>query len=62
MTQSELLNRTRKLAGESKMTHEQLANATGLNKWWMAKFRQGAINNPGILTVQKLHDWLVANR
>lgn len=26
--------------------------------WWLQKFTRGVIPNPGVLTVQALHDWL----
>lgn len=38
-----------------------LCRETGLSYWWLIKFGQGRINEPGILKVQRLSDYFAAN-
>lgn len=38
-----------------------LCRETGLSYWWLIKFGQGRINEPGILKVQRLSDYFAVN-
>lgn len=52
-----LLQKTLRMLNRCDMTHQELADATGLGRHWIASFRQGRIPNPGIKYVQILHDY-----
>lgn len=56
-----LLDRTYKLLEASKLTYEEIANGAGVKFDWLAKFKQGRINEPGVSKVQLVHDFLVTN-
>ena len=39
-------------------TFEQIGTEAGLSKWWVSKFAQGRIPNPGIANLVKLRNYL----
>ncbi len=41
---------------------DQIAYEAGVSPSWLFKFFKGRISNPGLLTVQKLHDYLSNGR
>ena len=55
-----LLERTYQLIDSTNQTYQQVADATGLDKNWLMKFKQRAIKEPGVSKVQKVHDFLLA--
>lgn len=55
-----LLKTTKELLADCKLSAERLAQDAGVGYYWLRKFRQGKIANPGIQNLQKLHDHLVA--
>lgn len=55
---SGLLERTYELLDNCDMSAPKIAKAAGLNQEWVSKFRQRRKPNPGVRTVQQLHDWL----
>lgn len=38
-----------------------LCNATGLSYWWLTKFAQGRIRDPGLSKIERLQDYIAAN-
>ena len=56
-----LLDRARELlAGRPQdLSLVKIAAETGLDYSWLSKFSQGRIPNPGVKSVQTLHDYLV---
>ena len=38
------------------MTAEEIARASGTNKWWVDRMRAGVVEDPGIRRVQAIHD------
>jgi hypothetical protein len=38
-----------------------IAKGAEVNRHWLEKFKQERHTNPGVRTVQKLHDWLSSN-
>lgn len=57
-----LLDQTRKLLSESSQTQKQIAEGAEVNYWWFIKFAQGAIPDPGVTAVQKVHDYLMRQK
>jgi len=41
------------------LTYMQIANESGLSYHWVQKFACGAIKNPTLSRIQKLHDYLL---
>lgn len=39
-----------------------IAEASGVEREWLAKFSKGAIADPGVRKVQKLHDYLAGRK
>lgn len=39
----------------------QICTATGLSYWWITKFAQGRIKNPGIKKIQSLADYFATS-
>lgn len=60
MTSEPLLNRTLRLIEESNLTYRQIAEGASVDMNWLAKLRQGAIEEPGVHKVQRVHDFLAA--
>lgn len=42
--------------GSVKMTSAEIAEAAGVNKWWVDRMRRGAVPDPGIRRVQAVYD------
>ena len=40
------------------MQADEIADKTGVNKWWIDRMRRGAIPDPGIRRLQKVHDYI----
>ena len=56
--QGSLMIKTRELLTEHVKSMPEISNATGINFYWLAKFYQGAIGNPGVNTIQTLYEYL----
>ena len=56
-----LLKRTQQLVinAPRTVTYEMMANACEASTKWISLLAAGKLNNPGIVTVQALHDYLV---
>ena len=39
-----------------------IADNAGVNPHWLGKFKQGKYANPGVRTVQRLHDYLLSKQ
>jgi len=46
---------------ESPRTRVELAELTGVDREWLAKFHQRRIKNPGVIFVQKVYDFLITD-
>ena len=57
----DLYTETKRLLMSSKESIPKMAKNAGVNKHWLAKFKQGKYPNPGVLHVQRLHDYLAAS-
>lgn len=56
-----LLDRTRALlAARGDLTLEQVAEAAGVNAWWLRSFAAGKASDYGVRRVQALHDYLAS--
>lgn len=55
-----LFDCTVRLLGQSNLTYRQIAEGAAVDMNWLAKFRQGAIEEPGVHKVQRVHDFLAA--
>lgn len=53
-----ILEETRAAVRDSGLSMEQVAEHAGLSKWWVRKFMQGKIPNPGIENLVKLRNYL----
>jgi len=58
MSESNLLNKTRKLLADATDPLSEIAEASGVGLEWLRKFRADSIPNPGVIRVQQLHDYL----
>lgn len=58
----DLYTETMELLAESEETISSMAKGSEVNFHWLAKLRQGKFENPGIKTMQKLHDYLVSQK
>lgn len=57
----EAVTKTRQMVNAEKnggLTQREIADGAGVNFWWLIKFAQGSIDNPGLDAVQRLHDFL----
>lgn len=59
MSSVSLLDRTQALVSSLKqiMTLREIADGAGVSSHWLEKFANGKIPNPGIVHVQKVHDF-----
>lgn len=55
-----LLQRTIDLLERDKGNWPQTAAETGLGREWLSKLSQGAIDDPGVNKIEKLHAYLSA--
>ena len=53
-----LLSRTQRLLKVARLSYGKIAEGSGLDKNWVAKFCQGNIGEPGVTKVQAVHDFL----
>jgi hypothetical protein len=58
---ADLLTETKRLLGACPISLPRIAEESGLGYEWLKKLRAGDIENPGVLSVQELHDFLAAN-
>jgi transcriptional regulator with XRE-family HTH domain len=64
MKQKDLLTDTRQMLaqvygrGRSVLTAQEIATGAGVSRKWVEKLAQGAVTDPGVTRVQKLHDFL----
>lgn len=57
-----MCDRTLKLLHDDDRDNKEIAAGAGVNGHWLAKFRQGVIANPGVRTVERLHDFLSSGK
>ena len=55
----DLITKTYALIDRSQMTYREIADGSGVDVNWFAKFKQRRINSPGAPKVQKVHDFLL---
>jgi hypothetical protein len=60
MNNESLLERTYRLLSITDLNFHQIASGAGVDREWLAKFKQRRINEPGVKKVQRVHDFLVA--
>lgn len=58
MTSKPLLQQTLELLAACRKKPKDLAKAAGVRYAWLMKLRAGDIPNPGVVGIQKLHDYL----
>lgn len=56
-----LLNETHRLLAASEESITGISRQADVNYHWLVKFARRQHNNPGVLSVQKLYDYLVDN-
>ena len=54
-----LLDKTNAMLHASKKSVPAMSRESGINRHWLMKFKQKQIGNPGVVTIQKLHDYLI---
>ena len=57
-TEKTLLERTRLALSNSPESISTIAENSGIGFHWLGKFSQGIPPNPGIINVEKLHNYL----
>ncbi|MDH3637906.1 MAG: hypothetical protein OES09_05520 [Gammaproteobacteria bacterium] len=57
-----LIDTTRKLLGESAISHNEIARRTGLKQRWISYFASGHIKKPAAEKLAKLYAFLDANK
>lgn len=57
-----LLDRTYRLLSSSDLTYHQIASGAQVDVNWLAKFKQQAIDEPGVKKVQRVHDFLLGKQ
>jgi hypothetical protein len=62
MDNETLLDKTYRLIAESGQTSRQMAEGSGLGYHWIAKLRQRTFSDPGVNSVERLHNYLRATR
>lgn len=50
---------TLNLLKEDGGTIPEIASGADVNIHWLAKFRQGKFENPGVKTIERLHNYLI---
>ena len=53
-----LLDKTKVLLSVSKEPRREIAKNADVGFEWLKKFQAGEIENPGVVSIQKLHDYL----
>jgi len=59
MNNKTLLDLTKRLLKDSPLTLREISVGADVGYEWLSKFAQGRIDNPGVKTVQNLHDYLI---
>lgn len=62
MLMADLLSDARRLLAESTLPIDTIAEEVGVSRRWLYMVNNGEIPNPGIVSVQRLHDFLVSAR
>lgn len=44
------------------LSYRQIAEGAGVEREWLSKLAQGVIPNPGVVNVQKVHDFLASRQ
>jgi hypothetical protein len=57
---ADLLTDTKRLLTETELGIDEIAEGVGVSRRWIYMFQNDEIPNPGIVGVQKLHDFLIA--
>ena len=57
-----LLDRTYRLLSRSDLTYHEIAAGAQVDINWLAKFKQQAIEEPGVKKVQRVHDFLLGQQ
>jgi len=60
MNPEPLLDKTFQLLDDTDLTYRQIAKGAAVDMNWLAKLKQGAIKEPGVQKVQRVHDFLLA--
>lgn len=60
MRTEKLLDRTYRLLDACNLTYREIAAGARVDINWLAKFKQRAIDEPGVTKVQSVHDFLFA--
>jgi hypothetical protein len=58
VSSTSLLEETRRLFRESKKSPLVVFQETGINFYWLKKFKAGEVSEPSVNTVQKLYEYL----
>lgn len=53
-----LMEETRKLLKDSQKSLPTIYTETGINFYWLRKFKSGQFKDPSVNTVQKLYEYL----
>ena len=57
-----LLAETRELLNSSPLSMRRISEDTGINVWWLRKFKIGAFADPGVSRVETLRNFLRAKQ
>lgn len=57
-----LLDRTYRLLCDCDLTYHEIAEGARVDINWLAKFKQQAIEEPGVKKVQRVHDFLLGQQ
>jgi predicted transcriptional regulator len=57
---ADLLAETRQLLNETEVPLDEIASSCDVSRRWLYMIGKGEIPNPGVVTVQKLHEFLTA--
>jgi len=57
---ADLLTDTKRLLAETELAIDEIADGIGVSRRWIYMFQKDEIPNPGVVGVQKLHDFLAA--
>ena len=59
--QTDLLSKTLDKLRDDARTINEIADGAGVNRHWLAKLKQGKFDNPGVRTIERLHNFLCGN-
>lgn len=57
-----LMKKTLALLKKDKRTPLEISMETGINFYWLKKFKDGAIKNPSVNKVEFIHEFLTGNK